>query len=789
MKRIYLLLCLLGVAFVSLLAQKSSRTVVYDENHGMNLWHITKMLQDKKGFVWISSWEGLTRFDGYDFVTFKSKAGDGSPLTSNRVRDILLKDNDDIYCLVDERWYLFSRDQGTFRAISDKENDQLVSQKARHTLGVGEKEMIRKSSRKITDRQGNLWQVVGDSITKTVFEHLPAQKWNLPKTTQVRCFYLDKESRCWLTTKEDKLVCLYDKYGRSLGYLSPSGVMSLSPVAFSSSVYALLQSSSGTFYLGTKPDGLYLLNPKGKGFGIKRISLGNEKANSIYDIKEDRQGRIWLATFDGIYCLVGDRIEHVNQTRGWRVRNLHIAQGYVLMAATTTGLAIGRMPVKSAGSMNLTVHTREARRANSLSNSATMDVLETADHAFYISTESGGVNKIQNKNLLDKQLAFVHYDKSAGLGTESIVALALYRDEWIWVVGGNDLMMLNTKTGEVKNYDRGFFQESHAYSDAHPVRLPDGRWIFGLFHGAFTVTDQELSSRTPAPSVVFTGISVEHAPMQYAVAHLEKIVLNSDQRNLQVCFSALDYSRPEVIRYAFRLHKHDKWTYIGKEHMLTLPDMKPGDYELQVRCTNRVGTWTANAKTLHIHVTPRFAETAWARLLEVLLVLALASGGTYLYLYIRAIKRKQRETLEAYLALLENRGQCAGEGDLAESEREKPVIIDKEDDQMMKRLMDFINSHLADSSIGIEELAQAAATSRSGLNRKMKKIVGLTPAEFLRETRIKHAKHLLGDTAMGVSEIAYACGFTDPKYFGKSFKAMVGISPSEFRQKSENTLR
>ena len=66
----------------------------------MNLWHITKMLQDKTGFMWISSWEGLTRFDGYHFVTFKSKAGDGSPLMSNRIRDIELASNGNIYCMV-----------------------------------------------------------------------------------------------------------------------------------------------------------------------------------------------------------------------------------------------------------------------------------------------------------------------------------------------------------------------------------------------------------------------------------------------------------------------------------------------------------------------------------------------------------------------------------------------------------------------------------------------------------------------------------------------------------------
>ena len=78
-------------------------------------------------------------------------------------------------------------------------------------------------------------------------------------------------------------------------------------------------------------------------------------------------------------------------------------------------------------------------------------------------------------------------------------------------------------------------------------------------------------------------------------------------------------------------------------------------------------------------------------------------------------------------------------------------------------------------------MALAAATSRSGLQRKLKQAMGITPLDLLREARIKHACQLLRQTDKTVSDIAYACGFTDPKYFGRCFKQSTGMSPSEYK--------
>ena len=55
------------------------------------------------------------------------------------------------------------------------------------------------------------------------------------------------------------------------------------------------------------------------------------------------------------------------------------------------------------------------------------------------------------------------------------------------------------------------------------------------------------------------------------------------------------------------------------------------------------------------------------------------------------------------------------------------------------------------------------------------------------EARQKRAEQLLSDTAMTVSEVAFACGYSDPKYFSRTFKASTGKSLTEWRTQSQTS--
>ena len=56
----------------------------------MAQWYVTQIVQDKRGMMWFATWNGLNRYDGYEFVCFKSRVGDGIDMPSDRIRDLSL---------------------------------------------------------------------------------------------------------------------------------------------------------------------------------------------------------------------------------------------------------------------------------------------------------------------------------------------------------------------------------------------------------------------------------------------------------------------------------------------------------------------------------------------------------------------------------------------------------------------------------------------------------------------------------------------------------------------------
>ncbi len=797
----------------------------YDENDGLAQWHVTQMLQDRQGMMWFSTWNGLCRFDGYGFQTFKGRVGDGGDISTDRIRNIWLIGDGNIGCRVDEDIFRFNLKtyrfepaalkQNSRHATSVKEGKPYVYTDAQGTIwtvyhdGTLTYKMAGEAERPydvlpkmedvhlcLPDRQGQLWVVSTYSVYKLTF---PPQNVRIMRNdgAEVKAIAFDGRGRCWTASKENKMVMVYGIDGRVVGYLSPNGTLSTGKATFGHSVYAIYKSNGGTIWLGCKPGGLFRLKELPGGNGYKVDKIPGMDNNGIYDIKEDRWGRLWLATLGGgISCVVNPNAPHpavVNPQNGLigypkvkaqKVRMLHITQGNILLAATTEGLLVARLTSgNDFGTMSFRLHSREKGRADALSCSATMNICEDFYHRIYISTESGGVNRIENANLLASKLSFRHYGKDCGMPTDVALSVVPFDKSQLMVVSSNQFVLLNPDNGLCVPFGRSFFQSECRFSEALPKRLPDGRWLLGLQDGMLCVNGEKLRKSTFVPDIAFTGLSIQGEHSDLPVNALDTLVLGKRQRSMTLMFAALDYSPDADLRYAFRLEgkngSDSVWNNVGHDHSVTLLDMAPGTYTLHIRSTNADGVWVENGRKLTIVVTPMFSETTTARVLLILILLVVSGGLLYTAAYIRRIRRQRREALEAYLALL---GTNSDKGEKTVVETQTAAThLNGEDDALMRKVSLFVEEHISDAGIGVGDMAEAAAVSRSGLQRKMKQILGVTPLDFLREARIKHACRLLSTTQMSVSEVAYSCGFSDPKYFSRCFKASVGKSPSEYK--------
>ena len=104
------------------------------------------------------------------------------------------------------------------------------------------------------------------------------------------------------------------------------------------------------------------------------------------------------------------------------------------------------------------------------------------------------------------------------------------------------------------------------------------------------------------------------------------------------------------------------------------------------------------------------------------------------------------------------------------------------DKDFLDKVVSVIKSNMAEGDFDVVQLADALAVSKSSLYRKMKIATGLSPIEFIRNIRLKHGSQLLKNKSMSIAEVAYECGFSNPKYFATCFKEDFGVTPKEYQK-------
>ena len=111
----------------------------------------------------------------------------------------------------------------------------------------------------------------------------------------------------------------------------------------------------------------------------------------------------------------------------------------------------------------------------------------------------------------------------------------------------------------------------------------------------------------------------------------------------------------------------------------------------------------------------------------------------------------------------------------------EPEKVESIDDTFLRKFAEQIEAVYADPEYNVEKLSETLGLSRGHLHRKIKELTGTSPVEFLRTYRLNKATQLLRQNAYTVSEVAYRTGFSSPAYFSKCFKAVYGVTPTEYQ--------
>ena len=98
-----------------------------------------------------------------------------------------------------------------------------------------------------------------------------------------------------------------------------------------------------------------------------------------------------------------------------------------------------------------------------------------------------------------------------------------------------------------------------------------------------------------------------------------------------------------------------------------------------------------------------------------------------------------------------------------------------------KQIQDYLKEHYAEEA-NLEKIAEKIGLTSAYISTIFKKETGMTITNYLIQIRLEKAKEMIRDTNMTISEIAYAVGYVDTRYFSKLFIKNVGIKPVEYRR-------
>lgn len=114
--------------------------------------------------------------------------------------------------------------------------------------------------------------------------------------------------------------------------------------------------------------------------------------------------------------------------------------------------------------------------------------------------------------------------------------------------------------------------------------------------------------------------------------------------------------------------------------------------------------------------------------------------------------------------------------------KEKDIIAKKRNAKRIGRITAYIDQNL-EGKIALREIAESEGLSSCHLSHLFSTSLGITFQDYVNQRRLERAISLIQIPEKRVTDIAYECGFSDPKYMTNMFRKQFGCTPNEFRHK------
>lgn len=518
------------------------------------------------------------------------------------------------------------------------------------------------------DRQKNLWLISAQGLSLTNFGYNNSSNLTLEPNEETRSVVALPDGSL-IAGSASGIVARYAPDGSLSGYFRPIGdatkarlSLSPSPVNFSDKVYALYADRDNNVWLGTKGDGLYLLEPDGNMRHFSRRTGNNGlSCDTVYSIHHDSRGNLWIGTYGAGLFIAGTspdgsyefrRVKNYPTDRFRYVRRVLENNKGEYLISTTEGLLTFDSNFDTPENIKFNASVPVNDTDSSLRTANVMQTLSLDNGKTLVATQGGDVQLVRDSSLTSAQLHFSHLtdpDLAAVLSRSNVLSMIQARNGNVFFVRESDIVVYLGESKSIIVLGPNNLGGTFEFTEAMPAIGPDGSIYFAAVGGVVKVDPDELNSNAFAPNIVFTGMHVKGNQYEDFIHNPSYIELESDNRDFSISFAALDYTGNGHIEYAYRIAPDDNWSYLGNNNSLQITNLKPGITRLYIKSTNGDGTWVDNERYIDILVHPTFWESVWSKILMVAIVLVL--GYFFVSFYIanrknrmmKQVRKRERE--------------------------------------------------------------------------------------------------------------------------------------------------
>ncbi|NQZ08816.1 MAG: response regulator, partial [Algicola sp.] len=489
---------------------------------GLSQNSVLRIIQDRQGFLWLGTSDGLNRYDGYQFKHFKHDPNDDNTLSNNYVTALYEDHNDMLwigtldgglnrYDPKTQRFERFYHDDNNPHSLSsdvvtgitqDTQGDMWIGT-SNHGLNRYDAKQNRfehfkhqpDSSNSIsgnkvntltTDSKGRLLIATKSGLDRY---DVVGKRFELLVKSYTESMFEDSAGRLWIGTVNDGLGWFDEDLQQFVTLPETSAQIKR---LNSANILAIAQDQQGTLWVGTDV-GLYQRQSKTGQFTHHQYQLADKhsiSSNIILSLLTDTQGLLWIGVYSGGLNKVDFRRNQFGHFKRNPNNPRSLSHNTVLPILVDSqqtlwiGTDGGGLNKQVKGTKEFEHFKTEPNNPNSLSNNRVWSIIEDSKGYIWLGTQRGGLNRLDPSNN-----SFKHYrhdpDNKNSISSDRVMAIFEDSKNNLWVSAwGDGLSRLNRQTDDFERFRNDPADPNSLSSDIVTSFFEDASGVLWL--GTFT---------------------------------------------------------------------------------------------------------------------------------------------------------------------------------------------------------------------------------------------------------------------------------------------------------------